>query len=174
MRAKGQVFNPTGRFPSFAARAPSARASSPAGAGPRPDRDPVFPPRVAALLETNSGPRIQVGAASLRGAAILCESACRKTRALSRLDDSPTRRLPRDGGRIRSAIDACVKLMFAHQNFFLRHQFPWPMILPLLFKALGELAPFALELGADSEGRFFALQQIFELRTSQICAIHHE
>jgi hypothetical protein len=63
--------------------------------------------------------------------------------------------------------------MFAHQNLFLRRQFVRLMILPQSFNALGEFLPFRWELNADSEGRSFASQQIFELRTSRFCAIHH-
>jgi hypothetical protein len=64
--------------------------------------------------------------------------------------------------------------MFAHQNFFLRHHFLWRIILSLPFKVLVEVLPFEWRFNADSAGRSFALQQIFELRTSQICAIRHE
>jgi hypothetical protein len=64
------------------------------------------------------------------------------------------------------------RLMFAHQNFFLRCKYPWSAIFRLFIRVLGEFLLFQFELVAVSEGRSFASQQLFELRTSRFCAIH--
>jgi hypothetical protein len=65
------------------------------------------------------------------------------------------------------------RLMFAHQNFFLRCKYPRSAIFILSIKVLGAFLLFQFELVAVSEGRPFASQQLFELRTSRFCAIHH-
>jgi hypothetical protein len=67
------------------------------------------------------------------------------------------------------------RLMFAHQNFFLRCKYPRSAIFRPFLRVLvlGEFFLFQFEFVAVSEGRSFAPQQLFELRTSRFCAIHH-
>jgi hypothetical protein len=88
-------------------------------------------------------------------------------------DDSPAEQL---AGRRRSnpVRAACrQKMMFAHQNLRWRHHFRWPAIFPQDFNILAEYLLFRRELGVRLEARRIASQQIFELRTSRFCAIHH-
>jgi len=63
--------------------------------------------------------------------------------------------------------------MFAHQDLPRRRYARRPAIFPQHFNTLVESLLFRWELGAKSEDRHIALQQIFELRTSRFCAIHH-
>jgi hypothetical protein len=57
-----------------------------------------------------------------------------------------------DAGQIVFLSNESEKLMFAHQNFFLRRERPQSTIFPLHFNILSDFPSFRFELIAESEG----------------------
>jgi hypothetical protein len=63
--------------------------------------------------------------------------------------------------------------MFAHQKPLMHGKRLGLATLLLFFRILGEHVGYQRDLVAGVERRLFAARQRLELRTSQLCAIHH-